>query len=586
MTFHVLLDAFGGLALFLLAMSMMTEGLKAFAGAGLRRLLENWTSTPLRGVFVGALVTGLVQSSSAVTVATIGFVNSGMLPVRQALGVIYGTNVGTTMTGWLVSLAGVGLRIESFALPIVATGMVVRLVSRGRRARGLGDALVGFGIFFLGLSILKSSFAGMAASYEAAVIGGAGSAGWPAAIVAGFVATVLTQSSSAAIAIILTAAGGGVLHLDSAAAAVIGANLGTTSTAALAVLTATPAAKRLALGHILFNLITGAVAIALLPLMLGLVARIADSLDVDGSPAMVLALFHTVFNVSGVLLLLPMTGRVALFLERLFRSEAENLARPQHLDSTLAATPELAVAALQKELERMRGIVARLARDATGEAAGDPASVAAGARPGPGRAPRRAPRVGGVGAPAAGAGARAAAVTGFLGSLRTEAMPRDVGDRLAHALRTNRYLEEVARLAPRAYALGSATGRATDVQVQAALGAALAAARACFELAALADQGRTPGAPNLPAAFSAADAARAEALHRFAKAYEEAKVGVLGAAVLGAVEVDEADTDLDALSATRRMVEQLVKADRMLRSPDRGEDIEAEQEAGESAGAH
>lgn len=136
MSLGVVLDAAGGLALFLLAMSMMTEGLTAFAGGGLKRLLERWTSTPLRGVVAGVLITGLVQSSSAVTVATIGFVNAGILTLRQALGVIFGTNVGTTVTGWLVSLVGVGFKIEAIALPILTLGVVLRLAAPGKR---LGD---------------------------------------------------------------------------------------------------------------------------------------------------------------------------------------------------------------------------------------------------------------------------------------------------------------------------------------------------------------------------------------------------------------------------------------------------------------
>jgi phosphate:Na+ symporter len=331
MNFTSLSTAAGGLALFLFAMLLMTEGLKAFGGSGLKRLLGQWTSSPARGVAAGFLVTALVQSSSAVTVATIGFVNAGVLTLRQALGVIFGTNVGTTMTGWLVSLVGFGFKIESFALPLLALGVALRLTAAGKRAQGLGDALAGFGLFFLGLALLKDAFAGLAASYGAGAAAGL-AGGWPAALAVGFVATVLTQSSSAAIAIILTAASGGMASLADAAAAVIGANLGTTSTAAFAALKATAAARRLALGHIAFNLITGVVAVALLPALLVAVRQLADVLDLERNPAIVLALFHTVFNVFGVVLLLPLSSRLAAGLERLFRSTEDDLARPQHLD--------------------------------------------------------------------------------------------------------------------------------------------------------------------------------------------------------------------------------------------------------------
>jgi len=253
MTLQFSLNALGGLALFLLAMQMMTDGLKVYAGGALKRLLENWTSTPLRSVFSGVLVTSVVQSSSAVTVATIGFVNAGMLTLRQALGVIFGTNIGTTMTGWLVSLIGFGFKIELFALPILTVGVALRLLAPGKRPQGLGVAIAGFGLFFLGLAILKEAFGGLAESYGTSFVGN-NAGNWLTFLFVGFVATLLTQSSSAAIAIILTAA-----------AAVIGANIGTTSTAALAAIKATPSAKRLALGHVSFNLITGLVALSLLP---------------------------------------------------------------------------------------------------------------------------------------------------------------------------------------------------------------------------------------------------------------------------------------------------------------------------------
>jgi phosphate:Na+ symporter len=181
-------------------------------------------------------------------------------------------------------------------------------------------------------------------------------------VFSGMLITGIVQSSSAAIAIILTAASGGVVSLQAAAAAVIGANVGTTSTAAIAVLKATPNAKRLAVGHVAFNGITGLAALAVLPGMLWFVARAADWLDLGGSPAVALALFHTIFNVLGVLIMLPLTNRLVKIVERMFRSEEENLGKPRNLDTTLAANPEFAVLALREELVRLRGLVASIAR--------------------------------------------------------------------------------------------------------------------------------------------------------------------------------------------------------------------------------
>jgi len=541
MTLQLFLNTAGGLALFLLAMLMMTDGLKVFAGGALKQLLGQWTSTPLRGVFSGMLVTGVVQSSSAVTVATIGFVNAGVLTLRQALGVIFGTNVGTTMTGWLVSLVGLGFKIESFALPILAVGVAVRLLAPGKRYQGFGQALAGFGLFFLGLAILKEAFGGLAAGYGASIAQGGGNL--LTFLVVGFVATFLTQSSSAAIAIILTAAAGGVIGIEAAAAAVIGANIGTTSTAALAVIKATPSAKRLALGHISFNLITGVVALILLPAMLWLIRWSADRLGVESRPAVVLALFHTVFNALGVVIMLPWTNRLAKVLERLFCNAEEDLGRPRHLDATLASTPELAVSALRQELFRLRSLVNGIVLTAVSRGAATPLVVE-----------NRSAALRTLGA----------AIANFIARLRAESMPLDVADELARALLIGRYLNEAARLAPRAHALRRETTRHTHAEVQAAFGKLLADAAECVSLAE-----RTETA-------SGSDADRTTALDRFQHSYRRTKEVLLAAVVAGRFSVEETDLLLDDLSMTRRMVEQLVKADRLLRRPDQAKAIEEE----------
>jgi phosphate:Na+ symporter len=536
-------EAAGGLALFLLAMSMMTEGLKAFAGGGLKRLLSRWTSTPLRGVFVGVLVTGIVQSSSAVTVATIGFVNAGVLTLRQALGVVFGTNVGTTITGWLVSLVGFGFKIESFALPILALGVALHLAAPGRRPQGLGEALAGFGLFFLGLAILKEAFGGITDAFGTSLLDdGSRQLGVPAFVLVGFVATVLTQSSSAAIAIILTAASGGVVGLAGAAAAVIGANLGTTSTAAVAVLKATPSAKRLAVGHIAFNLLTGVVALAVLPVMLWLVGTLADWLDVEGSPAAILALFHTVFNVLGVAIMLPLAGRLAGVLERMFRSAEEDLARPQHLDATLARTPAWAVSALREELMRLRGIVSDLLLSSL--ATSTPAIER-------GRSA---------------VDALVEAIGGFVDSVRTESMPQDVAEELAGALSAARYFHEAARFAPSGARLRRRSATFADAPLRGHVEAFLAEARQGIAFAA-----RVGAEPQ-------SEPERESLLARLRNLYQATKEALLRAAVAGDLSVEDTDMVLDELRETRRLVEQLIKGDRLLRSPGSAAEIEAEPE--------
>lgn len=364
MTWQIFTGLAGGIGLFLLGMQMMTDGMKMSAGNSLRRILKSSTRTPIRGILSGALITSMVQSSSAVTVATIGFVNAGLLTLKQAIRVAYGSNLGTTMTGWLVAIVGFGFHIKAFALPAICVGMLMTIFAKHGRYPAIGKAIAGFGLFFLGIDLMKSGFSGLEnliifdALQESDIIGLVVFVG------VGFLMTLIMQSSSAAIAITLTAAAGGVVALPAAACMVIGANVGTTSTAALAAIGATPNAKRVAAGHVIFNLMTGAIALLTLPLMLIAIEWFQQSAGMAGGPATFLALFHTLFNLLGVLLIWPFTQRLVTFLKRQFRAAEEDEARPKYLDKTLLGTPSLAHEALAKELERIQGISIRMAEDA------------------------------------------------------------------------------------------------------------------------------------------------------------------------------------------------------------------------------
>ncbi len=350
----------GGLGFFLLAVSMITNGLKLAAGDALRSILASYTETRLRGVASGVLVTGVVQSSSAVTVATIGFVNAGLLTLSQSLGVVYGANIGTTMTGWIVAAVGFSFKIEALALPLIGVGMLARMLRPESRLASLGEALAGFGLFFIGVDLLRDAFETFSQSIDVASFAPQGGIGVTLYVLLGFFMTLVTQSSSAAIAITLTAATGGVLGLNAAAAMVIGANVGTTSTAAFAVIGATANARRVAAVHVVFNLLTGLVALLLLPVLLWVVRSTGTVLGLQDLPAVSLALFHTVFNVLGVLVMWPLTDRLATFLSARFTTETERLARPQCLDRNVKATPVLAMDALTLELNRVTRLVRAL----------------------------------------------------------------------------------------------------------------------------------------------------------------------------------------------------------------------------------
>lgn len=340
-----MMQLLGALGLFLLGMWLMTEGLKVAGGKALEHMLGKWISSRLRGFVAGIVVTGLVQSSSAVTVATIGFVNAGLMSFSQSVWVIFGSNVGTTLTAWLVTLIGFKLNMSAITYPLIGIGALLKVFSPKVRGQSLGMALAGFGLLFMGIDALQASFSAVQFDPQtltqwinSPVLVGLG---------LGVILTVLTQSSSAAIAIILTASASGMGDWELAASAVIGANIGTTSTALLASLGASSGAKRLVMAHVLFNLLTGVVALCLLPLLTwGLSSWLGSA---EHMP-MFLALFHSGFNLLGVLLMLPVEPRMSAWLLKHFRRDA----RYTHLDANLASVPELALSAVQKEVALLR----------------------------------------------------------------------------------------------------------------------------------------------------------------------------------------------------------------------------------------
>ena len=340
----------GGLGLFLLAIGMMTDGLKLAAGNALRTLLAKWSKTPFRGVVSGAAMTALVQSSSAVTVASLGFVNAGLLSMRHALGIVYGANIGTTMTGWLVAMVGFKLNIQAVALPMIGVGMILKLLKPNSRLASVGIAIAGFGLFFVGIDSLKTAFEGIVSTFDLSQFKAEGVEGFLMYLVIGFVMTVLTQSSSASIALTITAATSGMVGIYAAGAMVIGANIGTTSTAMFASIGATSSAKRVAAAQVVFNVATAVVAALILPLLFGLIHWVTAVAEIDADPGITLAIFHTLFNLLGVALIFPLNDRLASFLEQRFVSLEEEASKPKHLDKNIAQTPDLAVNALILEL--------------------------------------------------------------------------------------------------------------------------------------------------------------------------------------------------------------------------------------------
>lgn len=353
----------GGIGLFLLGMTMLTDGLKVAAGRALERILTAWTRTRLHGLATGVLLTALVQSSTAMTVAAIGFVNAGLLSFTSALWVVFGSNLGSSVTGWLVAAIGFNFKINAFALPFIGAGMALKLTGAGTRRAALGTSLAGFGVLFLGIDLLKDGFGGLGP--QALPQLGTDGLSMLLAVLVGLLITIVLQASAATLTLVLTAVGGGMLPVETGAAMVIGANVGTTLTAILAAIGATSNARRLAAAHVLFNVVTAVVALALLSPLLRLIHATGVWLTGSNDVVTQLVLFHTTFNLLGVLLMWPLSTPLVRFLLARFRSAEEDAARARYLDHNVAAVPELALQALRRELGHLGQCALQLAADAT-----------------------------------------------------------------------------------------------------------------------------------------------------------------------------------------------------------------------------
>jgi phosphate:Na+ symporter len=351
-----MISILGGVGLFLLGMAVMTDGLKGLAGSALRGVLAKAAATSLSGTFWGAVITLLVQSSSATTMTTIGLVSAGLLTFPQGLSLVFGANIGTTGTGWLVALLGVRVSLTAAALPIVFVGALLKLLGRGRWA-GAGSAIAGFALILVGLTTLQQGMGGLAEQLHPAdlpsVLGEAGVTWWSGIlgvlvlVVVGIVMTTVMQSSTAAIAVTLSALYTGAVGLDQAVALVIGQNIGTATSSAMAAVGASSTAKRLAVAYIAFKLTAALVALLLFPLVVRLMLRASNSVD----SVTLLAAYHTGYNVVGVAILLPLIGPFTRLIERIVPERGSIFAR--YLDPASLAAPTVAVAAVRRTVARV-----------------------------------------------------------------------------------------------------------------------------------------------------------------------------------------------------------------------------------------
>lgn len=348
---EIIFGLVGGLGLFIYGIWEMSEGLHKVCGERMRRVLHNLTGSPLRGVLVGAGITSLIQSSSATTVMVVGFVNAGLMTLVQALGIIFGANIGTTITAQLIAF-----KLTTYALPIIGVGVLTIILSRRKVHRHIGEFLLGFGVLFLGLSILTSVvkplgqyplFNNILLSFSNNPFLG---------ILAGAAVTAIFQSSSVTTGMVLSLAMAGLIDLRGALPLILGCNIGTCVTALIASIGTSISARRAATAHIMFNLIGSVIFFPFLSLFGGLVSLTSSSIPRQIANA------HTLFNVVNALIFLPFIRPFASFLTRIIKGEEEEEVEylPKYLERHLLNTPPIAIEAAVKEIVRALGLTQKM----------------------------------------------------------------------------------------------------------------------------------------------------------------------------------------------------------------------------------
>ncbi len=376
-TVLIVLNLLGGLAVFLFGMKIMSDGLQKMAGVKMRQMLSIATTNRFAATFSGMLVTSIIQSSSATTVMVVGFTSAGLLTLYQALGVIFGANIGTTMTAWVVSLFGFKIQISLFALPVIAVGFFSQfLPSKWVAIRRIGESMVGFGLLFLGLDLMKNTIPADFAQSPFVVE-------WLSKftpdtalslitlILTGTILTVILQSSSAVMAMTLTCAAAGIINFPTACALVLGENIGTTITANLAAIGASKNARRAAVGHFLFNFLgviwVGLIFNHFINLIDWLIPGTPYTKETEVLTSVLpyhISAFHTVFNIANTIIMLPLLkqlARLTLFIiPKSKREDKHHDGELVYLNTRFGQTPELAIMAARQEVERMMRFVSKI----------------------------------------------------------------------------------------------------------------------------------------------------------------------------------------------------------------------------------
>jgi len=348
----IIMSAAGGLALFLFGLRMLSSALKRAIGERMKALLERLTGKAYRGVIVGAVTSGILQSSSMTMVLLIELINAGALKLAQGIGVMLGAEIGTTLTAQIVAF-----KIGRYYLPIIAVGFLLSEVFRGKRCGDVGRIILGFGLLFLGMNIMSGGLQGLAHSGPVLRLLESCGSNVFVGVLIGAAVTAVIQSSSAMTAIVIAMGAAGVLTLPAAIALILGANIGTTVTAQIASIGSSLSSRRLTTAQFFVNALGVAAAIPLVPWLANLVAATSTALPRQIANA------HTFFNVAVSVALIPIVGLLVKIVEKLVRGkERHATAMPQYLGEEFLETPSFALSQARHELMRMAEMSATMVR--------------------------------------------------------------------------------------------------------------------------------------------------------------------------------------------------------------------------------
>ena len=339
-----------GVGIFIIGMHFMEDGFKLFSGGILEKLIAKSTSTTSKSVFLGITATAILQSSSLIAIIVISFLSAKIISLAGALGVVFGSAVGTTATTWIVSTLGVKIDVAAFALPMIIFGVIFRFYKK-KNIQGIGNILLGLGFVFLGIGYMKDGFEDLKQGIDLAQFSMEGYAGIIVYTLIGMIATIIIQSSSATMALTITALATGQIMYVNAMAIAVGANIGTATTAAMGAMVSNANSKRMAVGLFIFKGITAVITLSLLYFIVDFVDYLSNILGIAPDDwAMKLAVFHTFFNLAGLIIFSFFIPRLVIFLKKLFVEDVETyILKPKYLDMEVVAVPFVALKAARKE---------------------------------------------------------------------------------------------------------------------------------------------------------------------------------------------------------------------------------------------